>query len=85
MWSRIRTERPGRPAFPGAAWRVDGEVVSSVYAWMISFAPYDFPRYAVAMMVEDGVSGGTTIGPRLSALYQKMFAYDGTLKTEVMQ
>ncbi len=64
---------------------VDGEVVGSVYAWMISFAPYDFPRYAVAMMVEDGVSGGTTIGPRLSALYQKIFEYDGTLKKEVMQ
>jgi len=62
--------------------RVDGEVVDSVHAWMISFAPYDFPRYAVAMMVEDGVSGGRTIGPRLSALYQKIFEYDGTLQKE---
>jgi len=58
---------------------VDGEVVDSVHAWMISFAPFDFPRYAVAMMVEDGVSGGSTIAPRLSALYQKLFEYDGTL------
>jgi penicillin-binding protein 2 len=59
---------------------VDGEVVNSVHTWMISFAPFDFPRYAVAMVVEDGVSGGNTIGPRLSALYAKLFEYDGTLK-----
>ncbi|MBN2161605.1 MAG: hypothetical protein JXR25_12570 [Pontiellaceae bacterium] len=63
---------------------VNGETVGSVHAWMISFAPYDFPRYAVAMMVEDGVSGGRTIGPRLSYLYSRIFEYDGTLKKEVM-
>lgn len=61
---------------------VDGEVVSSVHTWMISFAPFDSPRYAVAMMVEDGVSGGSTIGPRLSALYTKIFEHDGTLTRE---
>ena len=64
--------------------RVDGEVVDSVHTWMISFAPFDFPHYAVAMVVEDGVSGGNTIGPRLSALYTKLFEYDGTIAKEVM-
>lgn len=59
--------------------RVDGEVVGSVHTWMISYAPVDFPRYAVAFLVEDGVSGGNTVGPRLSTLYQKIFEYDGTL------
>ena len=46
---------------------------------MISYAPFDIPRYAVAMLVEDGVSGGNTVGPRLSMLYRKIFEYDGTL------
>ena len=59
--------------------RVGDEVVTRVYTWMISFAPAHNPRYAVAMLVEDGVSGGNTVGPRLSALYQKIFEYDGTL------
>ena len=59
--------------------RVGGEVVDSVYTWMISYAPFDFPRYAVAFLVEDGVSGGNTIGPRLSTLYQRIFEYDSTL------
>lgn len=62
--------------------RVDGKVENRVQTWMISYAPFDFPRYAVAFLVEDGVSGGNTVGPRLSALYQKIFEYDGTLSKE---
>jgi penicillin-binding protein 2 len=62
--------------------RVNGEVVNGTHTWMISYAPFDFPRYAVAILVEDGVSGGNTVGPRLSALYQKIFEYDGTLAKE---
>ncbi len=64
--------------------KVDGEVVDSVYAWMISYAPFNFPHYAVAIIIEDGVSGSTTIGPRLATLYQKIFEYDGTPKKEDM-
>lgn len=36
--------------------------------WMIAFAPYDAPRFAVAMMVEDADSGGTTVAPRMQSL-----------------
>ncbi len=36
--------------------------------WMIAFAPFDEPRYAVAVLVEDGVSGGTTVAPRVKQL-----------------
>ena len=60
----------------------NGEVVNSVHTWMISYAPYHFPKYAVAMLVEDGVSGGRSIGPRLHDLYSKIFEYDGTLSGE---
>jgi len=59
--------------------RINGEVKTRVHTWMISYAPFDFPRYAVAMLVEDGKSGGSTVGPRLSALYKNLFKYDGTL------
>ena len=64
--------------------KVDGEIVNSVHTWMISYAPFDFPRYAVAMIVEDGVSGGNTVGPRLSQLYTRIFEYDGTIRKEAM-
>lgn len=58
---------------------VDGTLKEGAHTWMISYAPFHFPRYAVAMLVEDGDSGGNTVGPRLSQLYAKIFAYDGTL------
>jgi penicillin-binding protein 2 len=60
--------------------KVGEEIIDGVHAWMISYAPFDFPRYAVAMLVEDGDSGGRTVGPRLAMLYQNIFEYDGTLK-----
>lgn len=43
------------------------------HGWMILFAPYDNPRYAVAMVVDDAVSGGLTVGPRLHGLMMGIF------------
>ena len=43
------------------------------HGWMILFAPYDKPRYAVAMVVDDAVSGGFTVGPRLRGLMMGIF------------
>jgi penicillin-binding protein 2 len=42
--------------------------------WMIAFAPYDNPTVAVAFLVEDGMSGGTTVAPRIKALLTQVFA-----------
>jgi penicillin-binding protein 2 len=46
------------------------------HTWMIAFAPFDEPKYAVAFLIEDGVSGGTTVAPRMKilmeGLYEKM-------------
>jgi len=41
--------------------------------WMIAFAPFEEPRYAVAVLVEDGVSGGTTVAPRIKRLLARVF------------
>lgn len=59
--------------------KIDDKITNHVYAWMISFAPYENPKYAIAMIIEDGVSGGQTIAPRLSKLYKDLFKYDGSL------
>ena len=37
--------------------------------WFISFAPYEHPRYAVVVMVEDGGSGGGTCAPIAADVY----------------
>ena len=38
--------------------------------WFISFAPHQQARYAVVVMVEDGVSGGTTCAPVAGDVYR---------------
>jgi penicillin-binding protein 2 len=37
--------------------------------WFASFAPYDQPRWAVVVMVEEGVSGGATCAPAARKIY----------------
>ena len=49
------------------------------HAWMILYAPVESPRYAVAMIMEDDVSGGITVAPRLRILMQAIFERDGVL------
>lgn len=41
--------------------------------WMIAFAPYENPRYAVAALVEDGDSGGSTVAPLISQFFDTVF------------
>ncbi len=43
-------------------------------AWMISFAPYENPRYAVAIVVQNGASGGKVCGPLTHLIYRGLFA-----------
>ncbi len=50
-----------------------GELVKQTRAWMISFAPFDQPRYAMAIIAEGGESGGRTAGPIVGAIYKKLF------------
>jgi penicillin-binding protein 2 len=38
--------------------------------WFASFAPYSDPRWAVVVMVENGVSGGTSCSPVAGHVYQ---------------
>lgn len=43
------------------------------HAWMIVFAPFDQPRYAVSMVIEEAVSGGVTAAPRIKTLMEGIF------------
>ena len=43
------------------------------YGWMIVFAPFEAPHYAVAIVVEDAVSGGVTVAPRVRRLMSGIF------------
>jgi penicillin-binding protein 2 len=42
-------------------------------AWFIAFAPYEQPKYAVVVMVEDGDHGGTTAAPVAGKILAAIF------------
>jgi penicillin-binding protein 2 len=43
------------------------------YTWMTLFAPFEKARYAVAMVVEEGESGGRTVAPRVHDMMAGIF------------
>ncbi len=45
--------------------------------WMIVFAPYDRPRYAVAMVLDEAVTGGASVGPRIRQLMGEVLRRTG--------
>ncbi len=45
-------------------------------SWIMSFAPYDNPKYAICIMVQNGQSGGAVCGPLVNLIYRGLFARD---------
>ena len=42
----------------------------------MSFAPYDNPKYAICILVQNGGSGGGVCGPLVNLVYRGLFARD---------
>ena len=49
--------------------------------WFVSFAPAVNPRYAVVVVVEDGVSGGRTCAPIAKEIYKELLNRDPRIAT----
>jgi len=49
---------------------IQGSLMKDNRTWFTSFAPYDKPRYVVVIMVEGGVSGGSTSAPLASEIFR---------------
>lgn len=63
----------------GTAQTVDnGE--KSHNSWVISFAPYEQPKYAVCVLVQNGGSGGAVCGPLVNLIYQGLFSQEEGIK-----
>jgi penicillin-binding protein 2 len=45
-------------------------------SWIMSFAPYEDPRYAVVILVQAGGSGGAVCGPLVNTVYTGIFAQE---------
>lgn len=46
------------------------------HTWMIAFAPFDNPEIALAVLVEDGESGGKTVAPIISEALREYFGLE---------
>lgn len=49
-------------------------------SWIISFAPYDNPKYAVCVLAQNAGSGGGVCGPLVHLIYRGLFAEEEGLK-----
>ena len=45
-------------------------------SWIMSFAPYQNPKYAICILVQNGGSGGGVCGPLVNLIYRGLFAQD---------
>ncbi|MGC3958087.1 MAG: penicillin-binding transpeptidase domain-containing protein [Verrucomicrobiota bacterium] len=52
--------------------------------WFASFAPYEAPRYAVIVMVENGISGGTSCVPIAREVYVALKAFETRMATQTL-
>lgn len=57
-----------------------GEFGKQTRAWMISFMPYESPRYSMAIIAEGGQSGGSTAGPIVGTIYKKILQLEEARK-----
>lgn len=59
----------------GTAQTVDNGKKSN-NSWIMSFAPYDNPKYAICVVVQNAASGGAVGGPLVNLVYRGLFARD---------
>jgi penicillin-binding protein 2 len=49
-------------------------------SWMVAFAPFEKPKYAICVLVEDGKSGGKVCGPLVQHIIRGLIARDNGMK-----
>ncbi|MBN2301737.1 MAG: penicillin-binding protein 2, partial [Lentisphaerae bacterium] len=54
------------------------------YAWMIAFAPYVEPRYAMAIVIEDATAGGVDVAPKIAELIKSAMKIEGLDKAKTV-
>jgi len=46
-------------------------------AWMVAFAPYKNPKYAISLVIEEGGSSSVSASPKMKELLEKLFGLSG--------
>lgn len=55
-------------------------ILNTHNAWTVAFAPFDEPRYAICVLVEDGKSGGAVCGPLVHLILRGLLAKEEGMK-----
>ncbi len=55
-------------------------VLNTHNAWTVAFAPFDEPRYAICVLVENGKSGGAVCGPLVHLILRGLLARDDGMR-----
>lgn len=55
------------------------------HTWMIAYGPFENPRYAAAVVIEEGDSGGRTVAPKVARIMRGIFAMEGLVPPEEEQ
>lgn len=72
---RVRMPKIEVAAKTGTAQTTDAGQKSN-NSWLISFAPYKEPKYAICLVVQNAGSGGAVCGPLVHLIYQGLFSAD---------
>ena len=98
LWKVVNEEGGNGGGGTGKSGRVKGLVVAGKtgtaqatdrgqkedIAWFCCFAPYDHPRYVIAVMVQGGAHGGSVAAPVAGHILEQCVAMDeGRLKVEL--
>lgn len=70
---KVRMKNIEVAAKTGTAQTIDNGEKSN-NSWVISFAPYENPQYAVCVLVQNAGSGGAVCGPLVNLIYQGLFS-----------
>jgi penicillin-binding protein 2 len=77
--SKVKMPNMEVAAKTGTAQTIDNGQKSN-NSWVVSFAPYQNPRYAVCVLAQNAGSGGGVCGPLVHLIYGGLFAQDEGLK-----
>jgi penicillin-binding protein 2 len=80
--ANLTAKLPGGPHLAGktgtaqAYRKVDGVRKQDLKTWFYCYGPFEAPRYAVCVLVEGGMWGGTAAAPIAANIMKRLFAMD---------
>ncbi len=92
MWKVVNADRGTGKAARSAPWETAGKTgtaqfwrgkdVKDNHTWFICFAPYDKPRYAVAVFIQGGESGGKVPAPIAAKILREAMKLEDGAESE---